>query len=115
MVKASSSKSKKNEDDKNVERTRLKNLAIRKNIIAENPAKGFTPLSPTKQVIKHHGKDILRKSSQRKNRFLFSFPGLLAPIGAGKIGELKNLGTQNPVLYVDFPQVFFFWGVLMIP
>ncbi|KAK1562416.1 hypothetical protein Q3G72_011516 [Acer saccharum] len=105
MVRASSSKSsKKADDDKNVERTRLKNLAIKKRIVSETPAKAFTPLGPTKQVVKHHGKDILRKSSQRKNRFLFSFPGLLGPIGGGKIGELKNLGTQNPVLYLDFPQ-----------
>ncbi|KAH7550651.1 hypothetical protein JRO89_XS13G0238000 [Xanthoceras sorbifolium] len=104
MVRASSSKSSKKVDDKNIERTRLKNLAIKKRIVSETPAKGFTPLGPTKQVVKHHGKDILRKSSQRKNRFLFSFPGLLGPIGGGKIGELKNLGTQNPVLYLDFPQ-----------
>lgn len=104
MVNPSTSKSKKNEEDKNVERTRLKNLAIRRKIVAENPARGFAPLGPSKQVIKHHGKDILRKSSQRKNRFLFSFPGLLAPKGGGRIGELKNLGTQNPILYLDFPQ-----------
>ncbi|KAK2655532.1 hypothetical protein Ddye_008584 [Dipteronia dyeriana] len=105
MVRASSSKSsKKADDDKNVERTRLKNLAIKRRIVSETPAKAFTPLGPTKQVVKHHGKDILRKSSQRKNRFLFSFPGLLGPIGGGKIGELKNLGFQNPVLYIDFPQ-----------
>ncbi|KAL6322216.1 hypothetical protein AAG906_005169 [Vitis piasezkii] len=58
---------------------------------------------PFKTVIKHHGKDILKKS-QRKNRFLFSFPGLLAPIAGGKIGELKDLGTKNPILYLDFPQ-----------
>ncbi|CAB4280281.1 unnamed protein product [Prunus armeniaca] len=48
------------------------------------------------------GKDILKKS-ERKNRFLFSFRGLLAPIGGGKIRALKNLGTKNPVLYLDFP------------
>ncbi|CAL5362748.1 unnamed protein product [Camellia sinensis] len=60
-------------------------------------------LSPSKTVSKHHGRDILRKS-HRKNRFLFSFPGLLSPISGGKIGELKDLGTKNPILYLDFPQ-----------
>ncbi|XP_044465472.1 DNA-binding protein RHL1 isoform X2 [Mangifera indica] len=97
---------KKKQVDKDVERTRLKTLAFKKKMLSDIPAKGFTPLNPTNQVIKHHGKDILRKSSLRKNRYLFSFPGLLAPIsnGGGKIGELKNLGTQNPVLYLDFPQ-----------
>ncbi|ONI25702.1 hypothetical protein PRUPE_2G315400 [Prunus persica] len=51
-------------------------------------------------------RDILKKS-ERKNRFLFSFPGLFAPIGGGKIGELKDLGTKNSVLYLDFPLIVF--------
>ncbi|XWS65152.1 hypothetical protein CRYUN_Cryun05aG0067000 [Craigia yunnanensis] len=87
------------------ERKRLKKLALKNNLLSETPAspKSYIPLIPSKLVIKHHGKDILRKS-QRKNRFLFSFPGLLAPISGGKIGELKNLGSKNPILYLDFPQ-----------
>lgn len=88
-----------------VEKKRLKKLAISKQMLSENPSRVRTSaLSPSKTVIKHHGKDILRKS-QRKNRFLFSFPGLLAPVSGGKIGELKDLGTKNPILYLDFPQV----------
>ncbi|XP_055826532.1 DNA-binding protein RHL1 isoform X1 [Solanum dulcamara] len=85
------------------EKKRLKKLAISKQMLSENPSRVNNFLSPSKTVIKHHGKDILRKS-QRKNRFLFSFPGLLAPISGGKIGELKDLGTKNPILYLDFPQ-----------
>ncbi|KAL5708002.1 DNA-binding protein rhl1 [Ranunculus cassubicifolius] len=88
------------------DRIRLKNLAISHKILSRTPAnlpnKSMT-LNPSKTVVKHHGKDIIKKS-QRKNRFLFSFPGLLAPISGGKIGELKDLGTKNPVLYLDFPQ-----------
>lgn len=86
------------------ERKRLKRLAFADSILSETPAKVDSPLSPSKAVIKHHGKDILKRS-QRKNKFLFSFPGLLAPTSGGKIGELKDLGTKNPVLYLDFPQV----------
>ncbi|OIT04733.1 dna-binding protein rhl1 [Nicotiana attenuata] len=87
-----------------LEKKRLKKLAISKQMLSENPSRVRTSaLSPSKTVIKHHGKDILRKS-QRKNRFLFSFPGLLAPVSGGKIGELKDLGTKNPILYLDFPQ-----------
>ncbi|KAB1213154.1 DNA-binding protein RHL1 [Morella rubra] len=85
------------------ERKRLKRLAFADSILSETPAKVDSPLSPSKAVIKHHGKDILKRS-QRKNKFLFSFPGLLAPTSGGKIGELKDLGTKNPVLYLDFPQ-----------
>ncbi|PQQ02845.1 DNA-binding protein RHL1 [Prunus yedoensis var. nudiflora] len=107
MARTSSSKKKrKDEEDPNPEvtqRKRLKAVAFSNNLLSEVPAKPHAPLTPSNTVVKHHGKDILKKS-QRKNRFLFSFPGLLAPIGGGKIGELKDLGTKNPVLYLDFPQ-----------
>ena len=89
------------------ERRRLKTLAFSSNMLSHTPLNPRRCLSPSKTVIKHHGKDILKKS-QRKNRYLFSFPGLLAPIGGGKLGELKDLGTKNPVLYLDFPQVRLF-------
>ncbi|KAL7138732.1 hypothetical protein ABFS83_09G002600 [Erythranthe nasuta] len=87
------------------ERLRLKRVAFSRNILSQNPVKvgHTTALAPSKTVIKHHGKDILRKS-QRKNKYLFSFPGLLGPISGGKIGELKDLGTKNPILYLDFQQ-----------
>ncbi|KAK6148187.1 hypothetical protein DH2020_019099 [Rehmannia glutinosa] len=88
------------------ERIRLKKLAFSRNILSQSTPKvgrHSAALAPSKTVIKHHGKDILRKS-QRKNKYLFSFPGLLGPISGGKIGELKDLGTKNPILYLDFPQ-----------
>ncbi|XP_056170064.1 DNA-binding protein RHL1 isoform X2 [Syzygium oleosum] len=85
------------------ERRRLKRLALARGALSEAPARCGAPLGPSKTALKHHGKDIVKRS-QRKNRFLFSFPGLLAPIGGGKVGELKDLGTKNPVLYLDFPQ-----------
>ncbi|KAL8130297.1 hypothetical protein V2J09_019452 [Rumex salicifolius] len=85
------------------ERKRLKKLAHSKNLLTSAPANDFTPLAPSKTLVKHHGADILKKS-QRKNRYLFSFCGLLAPITGGKIGELTNLGSKNPTLYLDFPQ-----------
>ncbi|GMI94210.1 hypothetical protein HRI_003090300 [Hibiscus trionum] len=106
MVRASSSKKPPvAETPEATERKRLKKLALKNNLLSETPAapKSYVPLTPSKQIIKHHGKDLLRKS-QRKNRFLFSFPGLLAPISGGKIGDLKNLGSKNPILYLDFPQ-----------
>ncbi|KAK6243899.1 hypothetical protein QUC31_010308 [Theobroma cacao] len=106
MVRTSSSKKPPiAETPEATERKRLKKLALKNNLLSDTPAtpKSYVPLSPSKLVMKHHGKDILRKS-QRKNRFLFSFPGLLAPISGGKIGELKNLGSKNPILYLDFPQ-----------
>lgn len=110
MARGSSSKKKKdagNAGEANpeaMERKRLKTLALLDNMLSDTPASPCQCLSPSKVVAKHHGKDIFKKS-QRKNRYLFSFPGLLAPVGGGKLGELKDLSTKNPVLYLDFPQV----------
>ncbi|XP_047956791.1 DNA-binding protein RHL1 [Salvia hispanica] len=87
------------------ERSRLKKLALSRSILSRDAVKlaGSAALAPSKTVIKHHGCDILRKS-QRKNKYLFSFPGLLGPVSGGKIGELRDLGTKNPILYLHFPQ-----------
>jgi hypothetical protein len=65
-----------------------------------------TPFAPSTTVARLQGRDILRHGGQRKNRFLFSFPGLLVPgASGGRVGELADLGTKNPVLYLEFPQV----------
>lgn len=104
MVKATKKSSgKEPPNPEAAERKRLKNLGISRNLLSQTPAKPYSTLNPSKTVIKHHGKDIIKKS-QRKNRFLFSFPGLISPLTGGKIGELKDLGTKNPILYLDFPQ-----------
>ncbi|XP_038893755.1 DNA-binding protein RHL1 isoform X2 [Benincasa hispida] len=96
-------------------RKRLKKLAFSNHILSETQAKPQAYLSPSATVLKHHGKDIVKKS-QRKNRFLFSFSGLLAPVSGGKIGELKDLRTKNPILYLDFPQGRMkLFGTIMYP
>lgn len=87
------------------EQKRLKKLAFSNGMLSEAPQKAVArnALRPSKTVIKHDGKDIIRKSQRSRNRFLFSFPGLLAPLSGGKIGLLKDLDTKNPILYLDFP------------
>ncbi|KAJ1390045.1 hypothetical protein SESBI_37761 [Sesbania bispinosa] len=87
-----------------IERKRLKALAFSNNMLSETPARSSIHLNPSSTAIKHHGKDIIKKSQRKSSRYLFSFPGLFAPIAGGKIGELKDLGTKNPILYLDFPQ-----------
>ncbi|TKY44927.1 DNA-binding protein RHL1 [Spatholobus suberectus] len=87
-----------------IERKRLKALALSNNILSEIPARSSVHLNPSSVVAKHHGKDIIKKSQRKSSRYLFSFPGLIAPVAGGKIGDLKDLGTKNPVLYLDFPQ-----------
>lgn len=104
---------KKEEEDTEVinpetlERKKLKSLAFSNNILSETPASSSVLLKPSSVVAKHHGKDIIKRSQRKSSRYLFSFPGLIAPLAGGKIGDLKDLGTKNPVLYLDFPQVGF--------
>ncbi|XP_058779406.1 DNA-binding protein RHL1 isoform X2 [Vicia villosa] len=87
-----------------IERKRLKSLAFSNNILSESQARSSIHLNPSSILAKHHGKDIIKKSQRKSSRYLFSFPGLFAPIAGGKIGDLKDLGTKNPILYLDFPQ-----------
>ncbi|XP_027358828.1 DNA-binding protein RHL1 isoform X2 [Abrus precatorius] len=87
-----------------IERKRLKALAFSNNVLSETQARSSIHLNPSSIVAKHHGKDIIKKSQRKSSRYLFSFPSLIAPIGGGKIGDLKDLGTKNPILYLDFPQ-----------
>lgn len=54
-------------------------------------------------IIRCDGKDVSKKG-HRKNKYLFSFPGLVAPVAGGKFGDLSQLDSRNPVLYIDFPQ-----------
>ena len=61
-------------------------------------------LHSTTGIKKCDGKDICKKG-HRKNKYLFSFPGLVASVAGGKFGELAQLDSRNPILYVDFPKV----------
>lgn len=98
-----------------IERKRLKSLAFSNNILSETQSRSSIHLNPSSILAKHHGKDIIKKSQRKSSRYLFSFPGLFAPIAGGKIGDLKDLGTKNPILYLDFPQVLvYYYYVLKI-
>uniref|UniRef100_A0A0E0E804 DNA-binding protein RHL1 n=1 Tax=Oryza meridionalis TaxID=40149 RepID=A0A0E0E804_9ORYZ len=90
------------------ERCRLRSLAFSNGLLQRGePAAPRSALTPSTSVSRLQGRDIVRRGGQRKSRFLFSFPGLLAPAAAasgGRVGELADLGTKNPLLYLDFPQ-----------
>lgn len=113
MVKKSDAKSGKSKtstqpaDPEAEEKKRLRSLALSKRILRRGaPAEVRTPLRPAKSVVKLDGRDVVKRG-QRKSRFLFSFPGLLAPLSGGRIGELACLASKNPVLYLEFPQARF--------
>lgn len=86
------------------ERRRLRSLAVSNGLLQRGePAAPRAALPTSGAVTRLQGRDIVRRG-QRKSRFLFSFPGLLAPAASGgRIGELADLGTKNPVLYLEFP------------
>ncbi|KAH0456199.1 hypothetical protein IEQ34_014106 [Dendrobium chrysotoxum] len=90
-------------DPESEEKKRLRSLAVSKKILRRSPANASAPLEPSKAVVKLQGRDIVKRG-QRKSRYLFSFPGLIAPLTGGKIGDLADLATKNPVLYLEFPQ-----------
>ncbi|XP_062229929.1 DNA-binding protein RHL1-like isoform X2 [Phragmites australis] len=87
------------------ERRHLRSLAFSNGLLQRGePAAPGSALAPSVAVARLQGRDIVRRGGQRKSRFLFSFPGLLAPVAAGgRVGELADLGTKNPVLYLEFP------------
>ncbi|WOK94830.1 DNA-binding protein RHL1 isoform X3 [Canna indica] len=85
------------------EKRRLRSLALSRKLLRRTPSQPSVPLEPSKAVVKLHGRDLVKRG-QRKSRYLFSFPGIIAPLSSGRIGELADLGTRNPVLYLEFPQ-----------
>ncbi|KAL3687968.1 hypothetical protein R1sor_014277 [Riccia sorocarpa] len=86
-----------------IETKRLRDLAISRGLLARAKANPPAPLLPTKAIRKCNGKDIVKKG-HRRTKYLFAFPGLVAPVAGGKFGDLTNLDSRNPVLYIDFPQ-----------
>lgn len=99
----------------NRERQRLRKLAFSRKLISQTRSNPSRPLQPTKVILNSDGKDIVKKG-QRKSKYLFSFPCLVAPVSGGKMGELVHLDTKNPVLYVDFPQGRLkFFGTIIYP
>lgn len=91
-------------DPETEEKKRLRSLAVSQRLLRHSPANPSNPLQPSKSVLKLDGRDIAKRG-QRRSRYLFSFPGLLAPLSGGKVGELADLATKNPKLYLEFPQV----------
>ncbi|XP_024377040.1 uncharacterized protein [Physcomitrium patens] len=92
-------------EDKSLEKQskKLRELARSCGLVSEKKALPAEALRPKWGIVKCDGKDICKKG-HRKNKYLFSFPGLVAPVSGGKFGELTQLDSRNPILYIDFPQ-----------
>eukprot|EP00250_Pteridium_aquilinum_P010590 c19500_g1_i3 orf=506-2104(-) len=92
-------------EDKAEEREskRLRDLAFSRSLLSRTRSHAHHPSFPSKTILNADGRDIVKKG-HRKSKYLFAFPGLMAPVAGGKLGELTNLDSKNPVLYVEFPQ-----------
>jgi hypothetical protein len=77
--------------------------AFDKGILSRTRRLSASTLPPSKVMIKAGGKDIVKKSTNRKGRYILVFNCQLAPAAAGKLGTLSKLDTKNPVIYIDFP------------
>ena len=60
-------------------------------------------LDASEALLKRDGKDIYKKSATRKNRYAMIFPGHLSALKEGRLGEMREMHTQEPVVYLDFP------------
>ena len=59
-------------------------------------------LVPSKLLRRSDCKDVHKRSSVKKSRYMTIFPGQLAHLKEGRIGSLAKLDTQNPVLYIEY-------------
>ncbi|KAI7835747.1 hypothetical protein COHA_010352 [Chlorella ohadii] len=104
------------EDPSLVEHQRLQEAAFDMGVLSHTRRLCTQPLPPTKVMQRAGGKDIVKKSSSRKGRYLLAFNFQLAPAAAGKLGTLAALDSKNPVMYLDFPQGRYkLFGTLVFP
>ncbi|CAL8462872.1 g2406 [Coccomyxa elongata] len=103
--------------DKHVlaESKRLQDIAY-EGMISKTRRMCTNELMPSKVLTKADGKDITKKSSARKGRYLLNINAKIAALAAGRMGALAQLDSKNPVLYIDFPEGRLkFFGTLMFP
>lgn len=72
-------------------------------ISATRPAAAEYEMDASEVLLKRDGKDIYKKSTARKSRYAMVFPGHLSVTKEGKMGEMREMHTQSPVVYLDFP------------
>ena len=88
----------------NISAQRALEHAIRTRLISgTRPGTSEYELDASEVLLKRDGKDIYKKSAARKNRYAMVFPGQLSALKEGRLGEMREMHTQEPVVYLDFP------------
>ncbi|KAL4855763.1 DNA-binding protein RHL1 [Chlorella vulgaris] len=99
-----------------IESRRLQDAAFDAGVLSRTRRLSSTVLPPTKLMLRADGKDITKKASHRKGRYLLVFNFQLAPAAAGKLGTLTHLDSKNPIMYLDFPRGRYkLFGTLVFP
>ena len=81
----------------------LHERALRAKMISTTrPATAAHELDASEALLKRDGKDIHRRSAAKRARYAMVFPGQLSVNREGRIGEMREMHTQAPVVYLDF-------------
>eukprot|EP00236_Picocystis_salinarum_P001700 CAMPEP_0183827938 /NCGR_PEP_ID=MMETSP0807_2-20130328/2515_1 /TAXON_ID=88271 /ORGANISM="Picocystis salinarum, Strain CCMP1897" /LENGTH=310 /DNA_ID=CAMNT_0026073117 /DNA_START=26 /DNA_END=958 /DNA_ORIENTATION=- len=91
------------EEQREVSERRLRQ-AKKRGVLSESRLRVPEERPASSPLLQSHGFDVVKKSTNRKQRYLMVFPGQMAPAGVGEMGQMDQLDTQNPVLYLHFPQ-----------
>ena len=87
------------------ESKRLKKVAQQIGAISKRREGTKHVLRPSTTIRKHTENkpvEIVKKAVSRKNKALLVFPGLVAVLKEGKMGQLSNM-HKNPILDIEFP------------
>jgi hypothetical protein len=93
------------EEAKAAKRSReLFDAALDARLVSRVRPSSLTELKPSKVLKRSDCKDIHKRSSVKKSRYMTVFPGQLGNLKEGRLGSLAKLDTQNPVMYIEYPK-----------
>ena len=81
----------------------LFDAALDARLVSRVRPSSLTELKPSKVLKRSDCKDIHKRSSVKKSRYMTVFPGQLGNLKEGRLGSLAKLDTQNPVMYIEYP------------
>ena len=81
----------------------LFDAALDARLVSRVRPSSLTELKPSKVLKRSDCKDIHKRSSVKKSRYMMVFPGQLGNLKEGRLGSLAKLDTQNPVMYIEYP------------
>lgn len=80
--------------------------AVRNGLIAtELPACAAHCVDAGEALLKRDGKDVHKRSAARRGRYAMLFPCQLSVMKEGKIGEMREMHTQSPIVYLNFGEL----------